>query len=41
MGVYGKSWGALYDTWVSLCRCYLVEELELVGQLALVLFVGA
>lgn len=41
MGAYGKSWGALHDTWVSLRRCYLAEELELVGQLAPALPAGA
>ncbi|HRI55364.1 MAG TPA: class I SAM-dependent methyltransferase [Pseudomonadota bacterium] len=41
MGAYGRSWGALHDTWVSLRRMYLAEELELLGQLAPALPAGA
>lgn len=41
MGAYGRSWGALHDTWVSLRRMYLAEELELLAQLAPALPEGA
>ena len=40
-GAYGHSWGPLHDTWVSLRRMYLAEELELLGQLAPALPEGA
>lgn len=41
MGAYGRSWGALHDTWVSLRRMYLAEELELLARLAPALPDGA
>lgn len=34
MGLYGRSWPAVHDTWVSLRRMYLAEELLLLARLA-------